>query len=132
MLMRHPHLVFQFTHALPYGAIVHDGGVQFVVFSRSANEMRLLLYDAVTDREPTDVITFDRDSDRWGDVWSVFVPGVGPGQLYHFQADGPQDPQHGYLFDGKARSDRSLLQSTGRKFHAIGRWCHPSAQVRRD
>ncbi len=103
MLMRHPHLVFQFTHALPYGAIVHDGGVQFVVFSRSATSMRLLLYDAVTAREPADVITFDRDSDRWGDIWSVFVPGVGPGQLYHLQADGPHDPQHGYWYDGKAR-----------------------------
>ncbi|MBM4090975.1 MAG: glycogen debranching protein GlgX, partial [Planctomycetes bacterium] len=29
--------------------------------------------------------------------------GVGPGQLYHFQADGPRDPQHGYWFDGRAR-----------------------------
>ncbi len=32
MLMRHPHPVFQFTHTLPYGAVIHDGGVQFVVY----------------------------------------------------------------------------------------------------
>lgn len=90
MLMRHPHPVFQFTHTLPYGAVLHDGGVQFVVFSRSATAMRLLLYDHISDREPSDVIPFDRESDRWGDVWSVYVPGIGPGQLYHFQTDGPR------------------------------------------
>ena len=35
----------RFVHPLPYGAIVHDGGVQFVVFSRRATAMRVLLYD---------------------------------------------------------------------------------------
>jgi isoamylase len=81
MLMRHPHPELQFTHQLPYGAILHDRGVQFVVFSRSATAMRLLLYDRVQDMEPAEVIEFDRETDRWGDVWSIFVPGIGPGQL---------------------------------------------------
>jgi isoamylase len=103
MLMRHSHPELQFTHILPYGAVVHDRGVQFVVFSRSATQMRLLLFDDVNDLDPAEVIEFDRDSDRWGDIWSVFVPGVGPGQLYQFQADGPYDPQRGMRFDGNAR-----------------------------
>lgn len=103
MLMRHPHPVFQFTHALPYGALLHDGGVQFVVYSRSATAMRLLLYDGVTDREPSDIVPFDSDTDRWGDIWSVFVPSVGPGQLYHLQADGPNDPERGHWHNGQAR-----------------------------
>ena len=88
---------------MPYGAILHERGVQFVIFSRSATEMRLLLYDNVKDADPVDVIEFDRDTDRWGDVWSIFVPSVGPGQLYHFQCDGPHDPERGLLFDGQAR-----------------------------
>ncbi len=103
MLMVHPHPELQFTHLLPYGAIVHERGVQFVVFSRSATEMRLLLYDNVDSREPEEVIKFDRETDRWGDIWSVFVPGIGPGQLYHFQANGPHDPEKGMLFDPQAR-----------------------------
>lgn len=103
MLMRHPHPELQFTHFLPYGALVHDGGVQFNVFSRSASAMRLLLYDRVNQREPAEIIDFDPDTSRWGDVWSIFVPGLGPGQLYHLQADGPHDPGHGQWFDGKAR-----------------------------
>jgi len=103
MLMRHPHPELQFAYKLPYGAVVTDRGVQFVVFSRSATAMRVLLYDKVNDREPTEIIEFDRDTDRWGDVWSAFVPGIGPGQLYHFQANGPFDPESGQWFDGNAR-----------------------------
>jgi glycogen operon protein len=103
MLMRHPHPALQFTHILPYGAIVHDGGVQFVVFSRSATAMRLLIYNKVTDREPAEVHDFDREMHRLGDIWSLFVEGVEPGALYHFQADGPYDPEHGQWFNSKAR-----------------------------
>ncbi len=103
MLMVHPHPELQFTHLLPYGALLHDRGVQFVVFSRNATALRLLLYNDVDDLEPAEIISFDCDTDRWGDIWSAFVQGVGPGQLYHFQADGPMDPQSGHLFDGRAR-----------------------------
>ncbi len=65
--------------------------------------MRLLLYSHVDDREPSEVIDFDRETDRWGDVWSIFVPGITAGQLYHFQANGPFDPDSGQWFDGHAR-----------------------------
>ena len=103
MLMVHPHPELQFTHVLPYGAVLHERGVRFVVFSRSATAMRLLLYDNVEDREPVEIIDFDRETDRWGDIWSIFVPGISAGQLYHFQAEGPYDPDKGMLFDGRAR-----------------------------
>ena len=99
----------QFNFPLPYGAILEPngpggvGGVQFVVYSRSATAMRVLLYDSVADREPSEVIPLDPERDRWGDIWSVFVPGIGHGQLYHFQADGPFDPARGQRFDGTAR-----------------------------
>jgi isoamylase len=93
----------QFTHSLPYGAVLRDKGVQFVVYSRSATAMRVLLYDAVDDPEPSEVIALDATKDRWGDIWSIFVPKLAPGQLYHFQADGPFDPDRGQRFDGQAR-----------------------------
>jgi glycogen operon protein len=101
MFERPPSL--KFMHPLPYGAILHDDGVQFIVFSRSATAMRVLLYNHVDDREPFEIIDFDPELNRWGDVWSVFVPAMGAGQLYHFQADGPFDPEHGHRFDSKAR-----------------------------
>lgn len=103
MLMRLKHPVLQFNHAVPYGAIIHDRGVQFAIFSRSATAMRLLLYDHVDQRDPTEQIEFDRETDRWGNIWSVFAPGISVGQLYHFQADGPNDPETGQRFDARAR-----------------------------
>jgi len=99
----------QFNSPLPYGAVLHgaaspqEQGVQFVVYSRSATAMRVLLYDGVDDPEPSEVISLDPDKDRWGDIWSIFVPGLRHGQLYHFQADGPFDPERGQRFDGSAR-----------------------------
>ena len=63
----------------------------------------VLLYDRVSAAEPAEIIDFDPDLNRWGDVWSVFVPGVKAGDLYHFQADGPHEPQRGYRFDPQAR-----------------------------
>jgi glycogen operon protein len=101
MFERPPSL--KFTHPLPYGAIVHDDGVQFVVFSRSATAMRVLLYHHVDEREPAEIIDFDRNLNRWGDIWSVYVPGMLPGQLYHFQADGPYNPDRGHRFNARAR-----------------------------
>ena len=101
--MHTPFPAGQFTQPLPYGANAREGGVQFAVFSRSATAMRVLLYDRVTDLEPEHVVHFHPELDRWGDIWSVFVPGVGAGQLYHFQADGPFEPQRGHRFDGQAR-----------------------------
>ena len=103
MLMPHPHPELQFTHLIPFGALIRERGVQFVVFSRSATAMRLLLYHRVGDRDPYEVFDFDPRTDRWGDVWSIVVPDAKVGQLYHFQADGPHNPERGQRFDGRAR-----------------------------
>ncbi|MDR2115430.1 MAG: glycogen debranching protein GlgX [Planctomycetaceae bacterium] len=98
-----PPPVMRFTHPLPYGAILHDNGVQFVVVSRLAKSMKLLLYEKVTDLEPSDIIQFNREENRWGHVWSLFVKGLQAKQLYHFQAEGPFEPEKGLRFDGRAR-----------------------------
>jgi isoamylase len=100
---RKPLPALQFSQPLPYGAVLHEKGVQFVVYSRSATAMRVLLYDSVEAAEPAEVIVLDPAKDRWGDIWSILVPGVRPGQLYHFQADGPFVPELGQRFDGSAR-----------------------------
>lgn len=116
MLMRQPCPDLQFAYQTPYGAKLQENGVQFSVFSRSATEMRLLLYNRVNDREPAEIIEFDRDSDRWGDVWSLHVPGVTDGQLYHFQASGPWDPAKGQRFDSSARLIDPYAQALAGEF----------------
>jgi len=65
--------------------------------------MRLLIYEKVEDPDPVEVIHLDREDHRFGDVWSIFLPGAKPGLLYHFQAHGPFDPDRGHRFNGRAR-----------------------------
>jgi glycogen operon protein len=98
-----PHPPFQLSYPLPYGALARDGGVQFVVYSHSATAMRVLLYEGVDDREPVRVVDLNPQSDRWGDIWSVFVPQLKAGALYHLQADGPFEPGEGHRFDPTAK-----------------------------
>lgn len=116
MLMRQPCPTLQFAYQAPFGATLQNTGVQFSVFSRSATAMRLLLYNKVHDREPAEIIDFDRDTDRWGDVWSLNVPGIDKGQLYHFQASGPWDPEHGHRFDSNARLIDPYAQALAGEF----------------
>ena len=84
--------------SLSYGARLQGDGVQFDVFSRDASGMRVLLYQDVDDLEPFKAFDFDPVSDRIGDVWSLFIPGLKSGQLYHFQASGPNDLSRGLRF----------------------------------
>lgn len=103
MLMRQNMTTMQSTYQPPFGATTGPIGTQFSVFSRNATSMSLLLYDKVNDREPADVIDFDPLRDRWGDVWTLNVPGLNDNQLYHFQAAGPWEPEIGHRFDASAR-----------------------------
>lgn len=92
-----------FEYALPYGAEPMDGGVRFRFFSRSAREMRILFYDSPQDLHPSQVVPLYPETNRWGDVWTLFVPERGVGTLYHIQADGPFLPEEGLRFDRTAR-----------------------------
>ena len=99
----HTSPLFRFSYQLPFGAILREGGVQFSVVSRMATSMKLLIYDKPEDPDPVETITFNPTTHRWGDVWSLFLEGAEPGLLYHFQADGPFEPEKGHRFQPKAR-----------------------------
>ncbi|MCL2742247.1 MAG: glycogen debranching protein GlgX [Planctomycetaceae bacterium] len=99
----HTSSAMRFTRSLPFGANLGDTGVHFSVVSRLARSMKLLLYEKVTDTEPSDIIHFNKEDNRWGHVWSLFIDGLKAKQLYHFQAEGPFEPNKGLRFDGNAR-----------------------------
>ncbi|MDO4575675.1 MAG: glycogen debranching protein GlgX [Planctomycetia bacterium] len=92
-----------FDYRLAYGANPMENGTQFQLFSRSATSVRLLLYADVRDTEPSDTISLSPETNRWGDVWSLFVPHLKPGALYHYQVDGPFVPEKGLRFQKHAR-----------------------------
>jgi glycogen operon protein len=72
--------------------------------------MEVLLFDRPDDAKPACVIALDSSSNRTYHYWHVFVPGVRPGQIYGYHAQGPADPANGMRFD----SAKVLLDPYGR------------------
>ena len=83
----------------PLGASVERGGVSFSVYSRSASLVELLLFDREDAARPSRTLALDPERHRTYHYWHVFVPGIGPGQLYGFRAHGPFEPERGLRFD---------------------------------
>src|SRR5215475_3514185 len=83
----------------PLGATTVPGGVNFSLFSRSASDVELLLFDREDDAEPARVIHFDAAANLTYHYWHAFVPSVQPGQLYGYRVRGPFDPANGQRFD---------------------------------
>jgi glycogen operon protein len=76
----------------PLGPTVRPDGINFALFSSGATRIELLLFDNVTDRQPSQVIPLDPADNRTGDVWHIFVEGLPNGTLYNIRADGPYNP----------------------------------------
>ena len=96
--------------SFPLGATVLGGGVNFSVFSRQATRVELLLFDEAAATHPARVIALDPRTHHTYHYWHVFVPGIGAGQLYAYQAFGPFDPAQGLRFD----PSKVLLDPYGR------------------
>jgi isoamylase len=83
----------------PLGATVTSGGVNFSVFSKHATRVDLLLFDDRASGTPSRAIPLDASPHRSYHYWHVFVPGLRPGQIYAYRADGPSAPDQGLRFD---------------------------------
>jgi isoamylase len=94
----------------PLGATVLHKGVNFSLFSRHATAVELLLFDAVEDVQPRQVIPFDPVQHRSYHYWHAFVPRLKAGQLYAYRVSGPVTPERGLRFDAA----KVLLDPYGR------------------
>jgi len=89
----------QVTRPFPLGPTISTAGTNFSVFSASATQMELVLFDHIDDSRPSDVIVLDPLIHRTSHYWHIFLPGIKAGQLYGYRADGPNDPTNGQRFD---------------------------------
>jgi glycogen operon protein len=94
----------------PLGATLSAGGANFSLYSRSALQVELLLFNRADDGHPSRVIKLDPAIHRTYHYWHVFVPGVKAGQIYGYRVHGPFDPAAGMRFD----STKVLLDPYGR------------------
>lgn len=98
------------SRTFPLGATILDGGVNFSLFSRTATAVELLLFDRLDPGTPQLVVKLDPADNRTYHYWHTFVPGIGPGQLYGFRVDGPNEPPRGGRFD----REKLLIDPYGR------------------
>ena len=95
---------FAFTAGspIPHGVYLHQGGVNFTLFSRHATRVALLLFGSPDDMSPCQIIELDARHHRTGDIWHVCVQGASRDQAYAFQVDGPHTPERGHRFDARS------------------------------
>ncbi|MEF8865919.1 MAG: glycogen debranching protein GlgX [Salinibacter sp.] len=84
---------------LPLGVHAREGGTNFAVVSRHATRVWIELYDEVEAMAPTHRVELLPERHRTGDIWHIWIKGVGPGQLYGYRADGPYAPHEGHRFN---------------------------------
>lgn len=80
----------------PLGATWDGSGVNFALFSEHATKVELCLFNAVHDTREAVRIPMPEQTDM---VWHVYVPDIGPGQLYGYRVYGPWDPARGHRFN---------------------------------
>src|ERR1043165_8496484 len=85
--------------AHPPGISVSPDGVNFSLFSESATEVVLLLFDSPAAIEPMQVVRLDPFRNKTFHFWHVFVRGCGRGIYYALRIDGPNDPSAGHRFN---------------------------------
>jgi isoamylase len=78
----------------PRGANWDGKGVNFSLFSESSESVELCLFDADGGNEER-----IRIRERTNGAWHIYIPGVGPGQLYGYRVYGPYVPESGLRFN---------------------------------
>ncbi len=77
------------------GAEYNGSGVNFALFSDNAEGVDLCLFSA-DGSEETARLSMPHTE---GGIWSGYLPGVGPGQVYGYRVHGPFDPENGHRFN---------------------------------
>jgi isoamylase len=103
---------------LPLGAHLRGSGTNFTVFSRHATGVTLLLFNSQEDLVPQFTITLDPCRNRTGDIWHIWVDGMGAGSLYAWWVDGPYAPAQGDRFNRQ----KVLLDPYAKVLVGTDRW----------
>ena len=95
------------------GPTVIDFGTNFSVYSARAERVELLLFDDPEAKLPTQQF----EMTRFGDVWNVYVEGVGLGQHYGYIAWGPNWTYDEEFFPGSQIGFIADVDSDGNRFN---------------
>ena len=117
-----PKWAFEITPGSPMqlGATIMEGGINFAVFSRHAENLWLVLFTSTGSR--IGEIELDPVHNKTGDIWHILLWTRKHDLQYCFRARGPCDPKgSGHSFDDKAL----LLDPYARALAGAEKWNGP-------
>jgi glycogen operon protein len=83
----------------PFGATVINNGVQFALFSRHAISVELILFHSPERDSGFTSLALDPVYNKTGDIWHIWVEGIGEGQVYGYRIDGEYNPSRGLRYN---------------------------------
>ena len=89
--------------------------MNFSLFSESSELVELCLFDPSGKNEER-----IRIRERTNGAWHIYLPGVGPGQLYGYRVHGPYDPHTGLRFNPNKLLLDPYAKAIGRKLRMGG------------
>ena len=95
------------------GPTLTDKGINFGVYSERAERVDLMLFDDPEAKLPTKQFKME----RFGDVWNLYVEGVGLGQHYGYIAFGPNWTYESSWFPGQIDGFKSDVDAEGNRFN---------------
>jgi len=111
---RAPSLTDAGVRALDHlGPTLVDKGVNFGVYSERATQVELLLFDDPESERPTRRIPLE----RFGNVWNIYVEGVGLGQHYGYIAFGPNWTADPGWYPGSILGFQADVDAAGNRFN---------------
>lgn len=95
------------------GGTLIDSGANFGVYSENATRIELLLFDDPEEKLPTRRIPMS----RFGNVWNIYVQGVGLGQYYGYVAWGPNWTYDADWYPGSIHGFKADVDTNGHRFN---------------
>ena len=116
----------KFGTTYPIGATYYrDIGVNFSLYSKSAQGVELLLFDHPEDSTPSAVIALNPSTNRTFYYWHFFVEGIKPGQLYGYRVIGENKPEAGMRYD----PEKLLIDPYARAIVSNGHYSRDLAKI---
>ncbi len=98
----------------PLGATWNGSGVNFALFSESAEGVELVLYDVDAIEERVRIAV----TEQTDGVWHCYLPEARPGQGYGYRVHGPYEPKKGLRFN----ANKLLLDPYARALSGTLQW----------
>jgi len=95
------------------GPTVFDKGTNFSLYSANAERVELLLFDDPESDRPTQQF----EMTPYGEVWNLYVEGVGEGQHYGFVLWGPNWSYEDTFYPGSLEGYKADVDEAGNRFN---------------